>query len=1035
MLSLWNFFLRQSKFSYLLIVALTGFGLYALVAIPKESSPEIQIPIGIVSTGLPGASALDIETLVTNKIEQGLSGNLNNLKKLTSSSREGFSSVVAEFEADADIDKSIQELKDEVDKIRPDLPTDVSDPVVSEVNFVDQPIMTIAIAGNKTDAEFSVLADAFERDIESISGVSRVEPVGVRAREVSVIVHETALAQYNLTIGDVVSGIRAANITFPIGSITSDNVRYAIAFEGDIATTEEISNIPVTSIGGQPVFVRDIADVRDSLTEADTLTRLSVEGEPSRSSVSFDVYKRRGGDITKITSAITSRLSELAADGEILDELTVKTVLDSGELIKEDLSRLTRSGLQTVALVVILLVIAIGWREALVAGAAIPLSFLIGFIGLYSSGNTINFISLFALILAVGILVDSAIVMVEGINRRMKENPEIDKVQAARDTLAEFSTPLISGTLTTVAMFSGLFLVGGISGQFISGIPFTINFVLFASLLVALGFIPLIASLVLRRRSASRFEKLQIAYAHKLESWYREKLTYMLGNKKRERVFLWIIGVGFIISIILPIAGVVKVIFFEQEDIDWIYAQIELPQGTAKEVTDIASRRIEEVLYQEPDIESFVTTVGATSAFASNSGASQDAKYANYFINLQKDRERSSTEIVASLRKQTEVFDDFIVEVGQPNNGPPTGSAIVVKFLGDDLAEITELALSAGRILENIPGTTGVETSTNNNGTEFVLALDKAKAASFGFTPQMISQTLRSAVFGSDATSITTSGDDIDIVVKLDLNPDYVEPSDTSAITIDTLKNITLTSLSGQTVPVGTLVDVSVRESSTIIPHEDRKRVVTLSSGLDEGGNTREIITTFQERIASELSIPASVTVSYGGENEESNEAFKDMFIALIVGVLLMLAIIVLQFNSYRHTLYVLSILPFSLIGIMFGLAITQKALSFPSIMGFIALSGIVVNNSILLIDQMNATRRRNPDQPLTESVIEAAVSRLRPVLLTAATTVIGIFPLTFASDLWSPLAYAIMFGLSFSVVITLLLIPILYHRKPGVIE
>lgn len=1035
MYRVWNFFLTQTKFSYLLIIALAGAGIYALVDIPKESSPEIQIPVGIVTTVLPGASALDIEELITDRIERGLAGNLENLSSLTSTSREGLSSVVAEFEADADLTTSIQDLKDEVDKIVPELPSDAEDPLVSEVNFVDQPIMTIAVSGNRSDTEFSILATEFERDIEGVSGVSRVEPVGVRAREVTVIVRETALAQYGLTVSDVVAGLRAANLTFPIGSITSDDIRYAIAFEGDIASTEEIADVPITEAGGAPVLVRDIAEVRDNLSEADTITRLSVDGTPSVPSVSFDVYKRRGGDITRITDAISARLVELQDRGELLEGLTVETILDSGDLIKQDLTRLSSSGVQTVILVVILLIIAIGWREALVAGAAIPLSFLIGFIGLYASGNTINFISLFALILAVGILVDSAIVMVEGINRRMKDDPNIDKREAAKATLREFSTPLISGTLTTVAMFSGLFLVGGVSGQFISGIPFTINFVLFASLLVALGFIPLIASVFLRRRSETRIERLQVEYSHRLESWYRTKLEAILGNVRRERIFLWGIAFAFVVAMALPITGIVKVIFFEQEDIDWLYAQVELPQGTAREVTDLATRRVEEVLYNEPAITSFVTTVGATSAFAANSGSTQDSKYANFFINLDVARERTSTEIVTDLRAQMAQFDAFLVEVGQPNNGPPTGTPIVIKFLGDDMAELSELAVSASRILASIPGTTGVETSTKNNGTEFVLTLDKAKAATFGLTPQAISQTLRSAVYGAEATSLQYEGDDIDVVVKLDLNPAYSDPADTSDVTIDALRNVNLATADGQTVPLGTLVDISLREANTSIPHEDRKRVVTLSSDLSEGGNAIEILATFQERLAAELPVPENVTISYGGETEESDEAFRDMFLALIVGVLLMLAVLVLQFNSYRHTLYVLSILPFSLIGIMVGLAITQKALSFPSLMGFIALSGIVVNNAILLIDQMNINRRASPTGDVRKAVVDAAVSRLRPILLTAATTVIGVLPLTFASDLWSPLAYAIMFGLAFSVVITLLLVPIIYHRKPGVVE
>lgn len=1028
----WKFFVEHNRFSFLLMVALTGFGLYAIIAIPKESTPEVQIPVGIVTTVLPGASATDVESLITNKIEQGLTGNLTDLKKLTSSSREGVSSVVAEFEASADIDSSIQDLKDEVDKIVPELPDEANDPFVSEVNFVDQPIMTIAVAGDLSDAEFSILADEIETELESVTSVSRVEKSGVREREVTIIVDQTALARFDLTLSQVVGSLSRLNITFPIGSITTDGVKYNIAFEGDIDTTDIIPNLPLTTRGGQPVYVRDIATIEDGFRESSTLTRLSVDGAPAERAMSLNVFKSRGGDITAIADSVKQRLVELQAPGEILEGLTVIPILDGGDDIKKELLRLTKSGVTTVALVVLMLILTIGWREGLIAGSAIPLSFTVGFIGLLASGNTINFVSLFALILAVGILVDSAIVMVEGINRRMKEDKTIDKTRAALLTIKEFNIPLATGTLTTVAMFSGLFLVGGVSGQFISAIPFTVNFILFASLLVALGFIPLIASMLLRRRDVSTLEKKQQEYSHKLEDWYRKTLESFLINRKKKIVFLSSIVLGFIVAIALPITGVVKVVFFEQSDIDWVFAEIELPQATDISVTDLYARRGEEILYSDPRIKSFVTTVGASSAFSSNSGSQAGSKFANFFITLRSDREETSTKIVEDLRNKFLVIEDAHTRADQPSDGPPTGAAVVVRFLGDDLDELTEIALEAAEYLKTIPHTIDVDTSTKDNSTEFVLTLDRAKATSLGLDPFTVSQILRTAVYGTDATSITTPTDDIDIVVKLALNSDYYDASETNDTTIDVLENLSILLPNGESIILSSIVDTSLRESSSVINHEDSKRIITLTGNVTAEGNAREVNSEFLSNVREKVAIPDDVELSTGGEQEESNEAFKDMFIALIVGIVLMLGILVLQFNSYRHTLYVLSILPFSLIGIMAGLAITQLPLSFPSLMGFIALSGIVVNNSILLIDQMNSQRRRNPDMPVREAVVEASVSRLRPILLTALTTVIGIFPLTYASDLWAPLAWAIMFGLSFSVIITLLLVPIIYNRKPG---
>lgn len=1124
------------------MVALAGFGILSLVLIPKESAPEVQVPVGVVTTVLLGAPADDIESLITNELERGLVGTLENVNSITSSSREGVSSIVVEFDASADIDKSIDDLKDKIDALQTELPSNAEESVVSEVNFVDQPIMSIAVAGELTDLQLSILSKDLERQIESVAGVSRVETAGVKEREVTVVFDQSKLEKFDLSFSQIISSIQAANTTLPVGQIISDDVSYNVAFEGDIENTSEIENIALTTRGGVPVYVRDIADVSDGLSDANTLSRLSVDGQPSQNSITFSVYKQTGGDITAIARSVNNKLLELQTDGELLSTLSVSVAYDAGADIAEDLIRLSTSGITTVVLVILVLIIAIGWREGLVAGSAIPLSFVIGFIGLYLSDNTINFVSLFALILAIGILVDSAIVMVEGVNRRMKEDINVDKQKAALDTIREFSTPLIAGTLTTVAMFSGLFLVGGVTGQFIAVIPFTINFILLASLLVALGFIPLLASTFLRRRSATKFEKQQTLKAHQLENWYGTKLRAFLNNKNLEFKFfslllaslvfsvfltfnllagliagiaiyfstlkllklknkkvlvaifsaipiivviglvaspLWsnsipitaasfltalllfliwralvvklsvftikLVGIVNILVVMttisvliaqsfLPTISLVRVIFFEQSDIDFIYAQVELPQGTIKETTDIAARRMEEILYKNESIDSFTTTVGRASEFGGGGGT--DPKYANFFISLREDRDKNSTQIVEELRDEFSVLKDLFITVDQPSDGPPTGADLGYRFLGDDLVELSRIADQAAEILKRLPNTTNVITSTNTNSTEFVLTLDKEKTAALGLNPLTISQTLRSAVYGSDATSLTSIDDDIDVVVKLNLTgKELINFQQSNFASIDALKNINLTTPTGDSVLLSSLVDVSLRESSSVIAHDNNKRVISISGSLTEAGSVPETNTAFLAELEDQNIIPTGVEVEVGGETEESNQAFIEMFLALIVGVVLMLAVLVLQFNSFQHTLYVLIILPFSLIGIFAGLAISQLTLSFPSIMGFIALSGIVVNNSILLIDQINASRKKSPQTSIEDHVVSAAVSRLRPILLTTITTVVGMIPLTYASDLWSPLAFAIMFGLGFSVVITLILIPVVYARKPGTVN
>jgi multidrug efflux pump subunit AcrB len=1084
---MWDFFIRKNKFAYLFLVALVAVGAYSIVSIPKESAPEVEIPVGIVTVVYPGAPATDVEALVTNEIERGLSG-LDGVKQITSTSRESVSSVIVEFVAEADLEDSIRKLKDRVDVIERELPTEAEDASVSEIDFVDQPILTVALSADRTDFEFAAIARQVKKELELVSGVSRIETAGVRDREVAIIVNQTALIQYGLTLGEVTNAIRNANLTFPIGQIAHDGISYNIAFEGGIDSSEQIGAVPVAARGGQPVYIRDIAIIEDGLSPATSFSRLSVDGEPSRNSITLNIYKRTGGDITRIAAAANTAIADLQQPGMVLDGIDASVVLDSGDMIKQDLIKLSTSGLQTVVLVVLLLVLAIGWREGLLAGTAIPLSFLFGFIGLYFSGNTINFLSLFSLILGIGILVDSAIVMVEGINRKMKDHPTIDKRQAAVETIHEFAIPLITGTLTTVAMFSGLFIVSGVIGQFIASIPFTLIFLLFASLFVAIAILPLFAAAVLHRQVTSKFEAKQIVVAHKLETWYRGKLYPYLHDEHKQQQFLallfaglvlaisltfnfiagllaaplvyalslWVrklqlryrlrnwlraviwfpavalvIGMTFTVSgLLFPSFNLVKVAFFEQGDVDYVIVELEMKEGTVKEVTDIAVRRVEEILYNQPDIASFTVTVGSGSQFT---GGGVGEKFANVFINLDTKRERTSTEIVETLRREFVTLPDLDITVNQPSEGPPTGAAIVVKFLGEDLTELTTLANQAAQIMREQPGIINVQPSTNTNNTEFVLTLDQARAAALGQNPFTISQIARNAVFGTKATSLSSLDEDIDVVVKLNLlNVDSVTSETANAVTIDAIEQIKIPSPSG-TVPLGTLVNTSLRESSTAISHEDGRRVVSVNADVSADTNVREAQAAVIAKITEQLPIPDGIEISTGGgETDESNKAFLELFAALVAGVLMMLAILVLQFNSFLYTRYVLSILPYSLIGILTGLALTGNALSFPSIMGFIALSGIVVNNSILLIDMMNRMRVRDEQKAIADVVLDAAGNRIRPILLTMLTTVFGMLPLAFAGGIWAPFAYAVMFGLIFSVFITLILVPILYVRNPG---
>ncbi|NBD73919.1 hypothetical protein GVX82_02670 [Patescibacteria group bacterium] len=1023
----WQFFTRHAALAYLLMIALVVGGAYSLVMIQKESAPEIQVPVAVVSTSLPGASAGDVESLVTNEIEQAVQ-NLENVEEITSTSRTGVSSITVEFDASADIERSIQDVKDAVDLAVPDLPEDASDPVVSDVNFADQPILVASVSSEAPTPLFKDLVEELQREIEGVAGVNRADVAGVADREVTVLVEPTTLSGYGLSLSDVTGALRAYNTALPVGEIEVGGVAYAVSLEGDLESPEDVGSVPVATPDGGFVYVRDLGLVAPGLAEPSSLARVSVGGEPAAQAATLFVFKQRGADITTVADDVNELLANLG--DTLLEDSQVAVSFDAGQDIQNDLINLSTSGLQTVALVLLVLIIFLGWREALIAALAIPLSFFVAFIGLYVFGNTINFISLFSLILSIGILVDSAIVMTEGIHTNMKNAAKTggDKVEAALTAIRDFHFPLTSGTLTTVAVFVPLFTVSGITGEFIATIPFTVIFVLLASLIVALAFIPLIASTFLHRRSSGRFEDRQEEVSANLRRWYQRQMRRLYGHRRRENAFLVTVLLAFVLTLTFPVIGLVKVTFFPAGDFDLLFVEVELPQGSTLTDTDLAVRAVEEELYGRPYIESFTSRVGGGSAFSQ--GMTSGERFGAIDVNLVElnERDRTSQEIIAELEEDLRAFTQYEVTVGQPEQGPPTGSPVVITFLGEDLDELNRLAAESTDLLTSIPGTRNVRNSAQDDSAEFVLTVDRGKAAALGVTPAAIAGELRTAVFGTEATTIRGLEEDIEVVVTLNLNPDRRGAHDTNETTVDRLNELSLPTPQGE-VLLGNVIDISFAQAQERIRHEDLERIATVSSDLTPGAFATDVTSAFQERAEAELDIPAGVTLSVGGETEEVDQSFQDMFRALGMGLVLILVMLVIQFNSYKQAGFILAVVPLSLIGVLTGLALSGQPLSFPAMLGYIALSGIVVNNAIILIDVINGLRRERTDASIDDVILEGATARLRPILLTTITTVVGISPLIWVSELWRPIAFSIIFGLTFAVVLTLILVPIMYRR------
>lgn len=1027
MLWLWNFFLEKRQFSYVLLGTLLLAGTFALVKIPKENFPPVVIPNGFVVVTMPGASAADMESLVTNKLEDQISG-ISNIDTLTSTSGDGVSEVNVQFTANADMNQSIQDLRDAVSKVAPQLPADASAPQVLKINFSDQPILVASISGDLPPTEFAALGKTLTTDLQGVSGVSSVSVAGVSDREVSVVVSKEKLAQYNLSLTGVIAAIAATNAALPAGSIQMDGVNYNVNFKGGLTNSSDIQNIAVGSNAGNPIYLRDVALIADGLAPATTYSRFSLGGKPSNQAITLTVYKQSSASIQGTAAAVRAELSRLQKTDLAGLSVFVPPATDAGAQVAQQLGDLADTGVITVLLVIAVLLVTIGWRESLVAALSIPISFLISFLALYITGNSLNFISLFALILAVGILVDSGIVVTEAIHARMKRYG--DPLDAARAALRDYAWPLIAGTMATVAVFAPLFFLSGIIGKFIAGIPYTLIFVLLASIFVALGIVPLIA-LALAKEHHNRFEAAQEVYTERITAWYKRHLRRALESARFQRLFLLSLGGLFVLSVLLPVMGVVGTAFFPQADQDYVYINIEKPQGTTLSQTDLTAREVEELLYRDSDIASFQTTVGQGSALAGGAlgaGAPSSSNLANITVNLPAGHKKTSTQVVTDLQSRLSVVRDATVQVLQASSGPTSGAPIQIQFQGDDLSALIVAADAGKQLLATIPNVTNITSTTQNNGTEFDLTIDRAKAAALGVSTSQVAQVLRASINGAIATTIRNLGENIDVVVRLNLNAAYTSSADTSQTTIDSIKNLTIVGTNGP-VLLGSILTDSLAPSNASIAHKAKMRVETVSAYPSDKTTTAAVVAAFQKRVG-ELHLPEGITVSYGGETESMNQSFTDMFVALVAGLILMFMILIVAFNSVRYTLYLLVIVPLSLIGVFAGLALTGQPLSFSSLLGVIALGGVIINHAIILMDSMITHVREEPQKAPIDVVVDSSATRLRPIVLTTVATVIGMIPLSVANATWGPLAYAIMFGLSFAIVLTLVLVPVLFYRQ-----
>ena len=1090
---------------FILVIIIVILGLLAYLTLPRESSPDISIPLVIVSTPYFGVSPEDIETLITQKIEKEINA-ISEVKEITSSSFEGYSLIRVEFESGYDIDQAVQKVRDKVNKAEPDLPPDVDKPNIVEINFSEFPILTINVAGPYSLSKLKDVAEDLKDEIEKVEGILSVKINGGLEREVHVDVDITKLSHYNVRFSDIITAISDENRTIPGGTIDVNNSSFMVRVPGEFKEPYSIDNIIVKLKNGAPIYVKDLAKVTYGFKENTTYARLNGEN-----AVSLDVSKRVGENIIQIADQVKKILKQ--KNEELPSNLKLYITTDQSKDIKRIVHELENNIFSGLVLVVLVLFFFLGIRNAFFVAIAIPLSMLMSFFILEAIDVTLNMVVLFSLILALGMLVDNAIVIIENIYKFLEEGHTL--IEAAKLGTGEVAWPVFTSTMTTVAGFFPMLFWPGIVGDFMMYIPLVLITTLLSSLFVALVINPVFASVMMKlehpdQKPETFFQKLIHPFNRVTHffvdqmlplvlKYYEKILTLSLGpvrspdqkvsrrNKLGILSALLFLFVSFGLSEALPalLAVIVAIIlgvsiififtnsklrvlwgtilllfsitqiyalfdhgveFFPKTQPPRIFVSLEAPSGTSLDMSNKIVGEIEKKLkeFNSKDIKDVVAVVGAsTNPFDGGSSTPNKSTITIQYVDYE-DRDQSSLITTEQIRDMVIKTAGADVLVKQQEMGPPVGQAINIEITGDDYAILGDLAAKVREKIKNVPGVVDLKDDFDVGKPEYRIEIDREKAALYGMNTALIANTIRTAINGATASKYRVGEDEYDITVRLQEN------QRSSLTSLQNLK-IIYNDKKGNTlsVPLVSIANITRSKGPGAIRRKDLKRVITVSANAGENFNANDVLDNVKEKL-TDFQLPKGYYLDYTGQNEEQAKASAFLGKAFMIAILLIFLILVIQFNSLSQPLIIMSAVVISLIGVFLGLIVYQMA--FGIIMtgiGVISLAGVVVNNNIVLIDYINVLRRRGFDR--REAIIRAGLRRFRPVTLTAITTVLGLIPLTFgfgfdiytfsfsssgqSAEFWKSMGIAVIFGLAFATVLTLVIVPTFYSTLDDMVN
>jgi HAE1 family hydrophobic/amphiphilic exporter-1 len=1016
-MSIYSASVKRPVTTILVFVGLMVMGLYSLTQLPVDLYPEMELPYAVVMTTYPGASASDIESNVTRPLEDVLNS-VNKLKEMTSTSSDGSSVIFMEFDYGTNLDEASNDIRSNLNFVERFLPEGSERPTIMKFSTSMMPIIFYAITAKESYAGLEkILDEKIVNPLNRIEGVGAVSLAGVPGRKIYIDVDPRKMEAYNLSIEQIGNVIRAENINMPAGYIEMGKTDYPLRIQGEFPESDILKNLVISNYNGNAVYLRDIAVVRDTIRESKLDTRVN-----GSSGMAMYVQKQSGGNTVKVTQEVDKNLKELMKD--LPQDVKIEKLFDSASFIKGSISNLSETLMYAAIFVVLVVLFFLGrWRATFIIILTIPISLIVAFIYLFVTGASINIISLTSLSIAIGMVVDDAIVVLENITKHIERGSR--PREAAIYATNEVWLAVIVTTLTVVAVFFPLTFVKGLTGVLFKQLGMIVTITIITSVFAAITLTPTLSALMLKwypiRKDAPfwTYDGSIRKWLDNLDHFYERTLRWALRHKTVVSVIATVV---FVLS--MSLFGMIKTEFFPQADESRISATVELQTGTRVDETVKTAGKLTNLIrtkYPEVTIIESSAGVDDQGGFASifSAGGTHSITLSLSLVPIEE-RKKSVFEIVEEMRADISVMPEVInfTLSTSDNMGSFGGSTVDVEVYGYDISATNQVAEEMASRLRKMQGAKDVNISRDKSKPELQLIFDQNKMSANGLNTAMVSAAVKNRVDGLLATKLRQFGDEYDVVVRLNRK---------STSTITDIQNISISNMTGQSVRLGEIATVKEYWSPPNIERKRKERIVRVQFTPYQRSLT-ELQAEIEKNI-SEMQVPSGVMVQISGAIKDQMEAFADLALLLVVSLILVYLIMASQFESLKMPFIIMFSIPFAFSGVAIALFLTNTSLSAISGIGAVMLIGIVVKNAIVLVDFINLMRERGYD--LYEAIAISGRSRLRPVIMTTATTILGMLPLALSkgsgSELWSPMGVAVIGGLIFSTMVTLVIVPVVY--------